>query len=83
MALATEFGGSYAASHFTSLSNFEAVVGLLSGGLHGEPFQARTLAPLQIRSGRREAVIRRSREKYASRKGAVEGKIHRWLRRSA
>jgi len=77
--LAKEFGGSYAANHFTSLSNFEAVVGLLSDGLRGEPFHARTLAPLEIRSGRRETVIRRSREKYAIRKGTVEGKIHRWL----
>jgi TraM recognition site of TraD and TraG/Type IV secretion-system coupling protein DNA-binding domain len=81
--LATEFGGSYSAAHFASLNNFEAMVKLLSGGNHNEPFHAHSLPPLNIRSGRRGSVVTRSREKYANRKGAVEGKIERWMKRSA
>jgi TraM recognition site of TraD and TraG/Type IV secretion-system coupling protein DNA-binding domain len=79
--LATEFGGSYSASHFASLNNFEAMVKLLSFGQHNEPFHAHTLRPLNIRSGRRERIVRRSREKYANHKALVESKITRWMRR--
>jgi hypothetical protein len=78
--LANEFGSSHAASQFTSLSNFEAIVKLLSEGSHTEPFTAKTLAPLKIRSGRRERVVGRSREKYGHRKAIVEDKIRRWMR---
>ena len=78
--LATEFGDSHSAAHYTSLSNFEVAVRLLSDGRIGEPFPARTLRPLEIRSERRNEVIRRSREKYAIRKATVEDKIGRWMR---
>jgi hypothetical protein len=81
--LATEFGGSHAASQFTSLSNFEAIAKVLSDGSDGEPFMAQTLPPLMIRSGRRERVVGRSRDKYARTKEAVEGKIKRWMQGGA
>jgi hypothetical protein len=65
------------------LPNFEIVAKLISSGEHREPFIGRTLGPLRVRSGRRDAVVRRSREKYASRKGVVEAKINRWMKRTA
>src|SRR5208282_2062548 len=74
-----ECGRAYTAGQFSSLGNFEVIARLLSGGRQGEPFSARTLAPLEIRSGRRIDVIRRSREKYAARKTIVEDKIDRWM----
>jgi hypothetical protein len=79
--LAHEYGRSYNSDQFSSLGNFEVMVKLLSQGRHGDPFWGRTLAPISLRSGRRTSVIRRSREKYASRKHVVEEKIARWMRR--
>jgi hypothetical protein len=81
--LAQEFGSDYNSGQFSSLGNFEVLLKALSQGQLGAPFAGRTLPALEIRSGRRDAVIRRSREKYASRKKDVEGKIDRWLRWSA
>jgi hypothetical protein len=80
-ALADEFGNGYDASQFSSLDNFEVLVKSLSGGRHGEPFFGRTLPSLNLPGGRREKVIRRSREKYAGLKRDVEGKIDRWMKR--
>jgi len=77
--LAQEFGGDYTSSQFNSLGNFEVLLKALSQGQLGTPFTCRTLPALKIRSGRRDAVIRRSREKYASHKRDVEGKIDRWM----
>ena len=78
--LAEEFSSSHRAIQFSSLGNYEVVVKMLDEGKYREPFLGRTLAPLHIRSGRRAVVLRRSREKYASRKSAVEGKIERWMK---
>jgi len=77
--LAQEFGGDYTSSQFNSLGNFEVLLKALSQGQLGTPFTCRTLPALKIRSGQRDAVIRRSREKYASHKRDVEGKIDRWM----
>jgi hypothetical protein len=79
-ALAEEFAGTLNAGQFSSLGNYEVVARMLSHGEHGQPFLGRTLRPLEIRSGRRATVIRRSREKYANTKEIVERKISRWLR---
>jgi hypothetical protein len=81
--LAHECGFGYTAGQFSSLGNFEVIVNRLLHGRHVEPFSGRTLAPLEIRSGWRDEVVRRSREKYAARKATVENKIERWLRRAA
>jgi hypothetical protein len=78
--LAEEFGDVSLARQFTSLGNHEVLVRLLSDGHHPEPFTGKTLPPLHIRTGRKEAVIRRSREKYAIRKEIVEDKIKRWMK---
>ncbi len=43
------------------------------------PFRARTLAPIEHRVGKREKLIARSREKYATSRANVEAKIERWL----
>ena len=75
------FGRTYSISHFCSLGNFEVLVKLISRGQHGDPFVGRTLPPILFRSGRREKVIRRSREKYAGKKQVVEDKISRWMTR--
>lgn len=79
--LADEFGEGYTPAHFSSLGNFEAVVKLLSGGHERSPFSARTFPPVSFHEGRREAVIGRSRERYARERHVVEGKIDWWIER--
>jgi hypothetical protein len=81
--LAEEFSAEKTAPQFSSLANHEILVKRPSGGKQIESFVARTIPPLEIRSGRRQEVIRRSREKYASRKHTVEDKIARWMKREA
>jgi hypothetical protein len=77
-----EFGRTYLPSTFSSLGNYEVCVKLLLQGQHGEPFLGVTSAPTNGRHGRRENVVRRSRERYASRRAAVEDRIRRWMRGS-
>jgi hypothetical protein len=73
------FGETYPASQFTSLDNGEVYVRLLSDGQDREPFFGKTLPPSGARHGRREAIIRRSREKYATPRMVIEEKIDRWI----
>jgi hypothetical protein len=80
--LAEEFNASLPASAFSSLGNYEVLVKALSEGRHQEPFRGESLPPLLIRSGRRQAVVRRSRERYAERRTLVEQRIRRWIERS-
>jgi hypothetical protein len=79
--LAEEFGNGYDPEQFSSLDNFEVLAKCLSGGRHAVPFSGRTLPPLELPDGRRDVVLRRSREKYAGRRGDVEEKISRWMKR--
>ncbi len=74
--LEREYGGGYVASHFVGLGNHEVCAKLL----HREPFLGRTLPPAGERHGRRETIVRRSREKYAKQKKIVEERIRRWMK---
>ncbi len=80
--LAHDFGNDYTSGPFSSLGNHEVVVKTISGGDNLEPFRGRTLPPLHIRSGSRDRVIRRSRQRYAVPKEDVESKIDRWMKRA-
>ena len=73
------FGESHRAAQFTSLSNGEVCAKLLSDGQDLEPFLGKTLPPYGTRHGRGETIVRRSREKYATRRAMIERKIRRWL----
>jgi hypothetical protein len=79
--LEREFDNAYVPRQFTGLGNYEIIAKVLSEGRYGEPILGRTLPPFGARAGRREAIIRRSREKYATRREIVEDKIKRWMRR--
>jgi type IV secretory pathway TraG/TraD family ATPase VirD4 len=78
-ALQKAFGDTYAASHFAGLGNREVYAKLLSDGQDIEPFMGRTLPPCGKRHDRREVIVRRSREKYAASRSAIEERIQRWL----
>lgn len=80
-ALEMAFGNTYAASHFSGLSNREVYAKLLSDGQDIEPFCGQTLPPILRHCGHRDTIIRRSREKYATPRATVERKIKLWLRK--
>lgn len=78
-ALEKAFGRTYAAREFSGLSNREVYAKILFDGKEQEPFIARTLPPAGTRHGRRERIIRRSREKYSRPRTEVEARIRRWF----
>jgi hypothetical protein len=82
LALAQEFGHGYNPGAFSGLGNHEVIAKLLEHGEYAEPFVGRTMPPLMLGYGRRDNIIRRSREKYATPRQVVEGKLERWLNRT-
>lgn len=79
VSLAEEFGQEFTAGQFADLNRYEVFVRTLNDGMTGVPFRAMTLAPLSRTHGRRERLIRRSREKYARPRTLVEARLRRWL----
>ncbi len=77
--LQREFGKSYVMETFVGLDRFEIIARLSSDGQTREAFRAQTLPPIEHQVGRREKLIARSREKYATSRAEVEMKIERWL----
>lgn len=78
--LEEEFGGNVKVGNLVSLGKYEIYARLLDHGRMREPFRGRTLAPIRgTASGRRETVLRRSRERYGRPREEVERKIERWL----
>jgi hypothetical protein len=76
--LEDELGGDVKMGNLVSLGKHEVYARLLDQGRMQEPFRGRTLAPIRgTWSGRREAVIRASRERYGRPREEVERKIAR------
>ena len=74
-----EFGNTFVASSLVDLDRYEAVVKLLEDGTNREPFRAKMLPPLENRIGRKEKLIARSRERFATPRGEIERKLNRWM----
>lgn len=75
-----ELGGDVKMGNLVSLGKHEIYARLLDQGRMREPFRGKTLAPVRgTATGRREAVIRESRERYGRPRTEVEEKIERWL----
>lgn len=74
------FSKSLRATQFTDLSNGEVCAKVLSDGQDIEPFLGRTLPPWGTRHGYRETIIRRSREKYATKREIMERRVNAWLK---
>lgn len=74
-----EFGKTIPASALSDLDRFEAVVKLLEDGTNWEPFRAKMLPSLESRTGRKNKLIARSRERFAQPRMTVEKKLHRWM----
>ena len=76
-----EFGQEFTPQHFVDLPRYETLI-RLHGGESGARYQrALTLPPLITKRGRKERLIRRSRERFATPRAHVEAKLHRWLAR--
>lgn len=69
----------FSARHLSNLANRQVCVKLLERGDYGEPFVGKTLPPMVTRHGRRENMIRRSREKYGTPRARIADKIQRWM----
>jgi hypothetical protein len=78
--LEDELGGDVKMGNLVSLGKYEIYARLLDHGRMREPFRGRTLSPIRgTVTGRREAVIRQSQERYGRPRKEVEAKIGRWL----
>jgi len=79
LVLEREFGASFPAARFTELENHEVLVKMLSDGRYREPFRATTWPSLLVDYGKRETIIRRSREKYGTPRRQIEERIRKWV----
>jgi hypothetical protein len=79
--LEREIGGGYSARYFGELANFHVCAKLLRDGEHADPFSGTTVPPLFERCGRRETIVKRSRERYGTPRASVEDRIKRWMDR--
>ncbi len=75
-----EFGEEFHARQFVDLPRHEALIRSQSGD-GGMQFQrTRLMPPIEINHGRREKLIKRSRERFATKRAVVEDKLERWLK---
>jgi len=77
--LEKELGRTFPAAALADLERYQAAVKLLEDGTNTTPFMANMLPPLQNRVGRKDRLIRQSRERFSSPRAVVEGKIERWM----
>ena len=73
------FGNGFSADQFTNLNNYELYAKLLNDNQDRAPILGRSLPHTGTRHGRRDTIVRRSREKYGSKRTVVEERITRWL----
>lgn len=69
----------YQPNALTELGRHEVLVKLCRDGMTSEPIIARTLPPVGRPSGRRERVLRASRERFGRSRRKVEERINGWL----
>jgi hypothetical protein len=77
-----EFGEEYRKEQFIDLDRYQALIRFQNsaGGLSF--MRASLMAPIETNQGRRAKLIARSRERFASLRAVVEGKLERWLRQT-
>jgi hypothetical protein len=74
-----ELGKTFPAGALADLDRYEAAVKLLEDGTNSTPFRARMFPPVENRVGRKENLIARARERFATRRHVVEDKLKRWM----
>jgi hypothetical protein len=75
-----QYGEEVTANDLVSLSKYTAYTRLLVDGMPSKTFSLDTLPPpdFELEEGRRDKVIKLSRERYATPRDIVEDKIRRW-----
>ncbi len=76
--LEREFADQYRAWSFTDLSNFHVLVKTVQDG-QVRQFFGKTRPASFPSKGDVDSIVRRSRQRFSSRRADVEDKIHRWL----
>jgi hypothetical protein len=78
--LSGQFGEEVMPNDLVSLSKYTGYLRLLIDGMPSKTFSMNTLPPpaYNVEEGRREKVIKLSRERYATKRDIVEDKIRRW-----
>jgi hypothetical protein len=78
-ALREEFARTYIAEQFLDLKRYEVFVRPHRDGEEQPPIRARTLPPIDYGVGRREKLVARSRERFATPRKRVQEKLKRWM----
>jgi hypothetical protein len=73
------FGKEILARQLVDLGRYEIAIQLSENGESRYPFQARTLSPMGFSVGRKNKLIARSRERFATPRNVVEDKLNRWI----
>lgn len=76
-----EFGEEFQPRQFVDLPRYETLIRNQSanGALHFQ--RARLLPPIETYLGRRHRLLARSRERFATKRTAIEDKLKRWLKK--
>jgi energy-coupling factor transporter ATP-binding protein EcfA2 len=77
--LEREFNGEIKAHEFTELENHHICAKLFENGSLAMPFKGKTLASDWKRTGRRDALVKLSRQKFTRPRREVENKIKKWM----
>ncbi len=79
--LANEYANAFAPSHFVDLERFHILVKPCAIDGAEQPFRGKTALNESASSGSKDAIIRNSRQRYASERLTVEEKLRRWVER--
>jgi hypothetical protein len=74
-----EFGKNFVARQFVELDRYEVLTKILEDGSHCEPFRGRTIPAFENGIGRREKLIARSRQRFATSRNLIEAKLNSWI----
>lgn len=77
--LTQAYGDGLVRQHFTDLNRHEVLIKMQGGQGSAESFRAKTLLPDTQRYGRSARIVRRSRQRWATRRAVVANKLERWL----
>ena len=75
-----EFGQEFAPRNFVDLPRYHALIRSQSGDGSMHVYRSRLMPPIETHSGRRERLIQRSRERFATKRSIVEDKLERWIK---
>jgi len=81
--LEKEFGGTFSTGALADLDRYQAVVKLLENGANRTPFLAKTIPSIGNRDGRRDKLIKHSRDRFAIQRVLIESKLVRWMLQSS